>query len=522
MKLEPTLHRALLAGVARAPISPASAAPPALQALLAATPDAARLWQTLAATDLWQRAGFQPRRATPPPPACSDDAACPRAAEQTLQLMLRGIHADLLDGWLAQARALKLSLPHACLVPLLELATQKPSLRPAVSALLGERGQWLVSQHPAWAEVFGGQESGSATVDVWEHGSPAQRVHALQAMRRADPQAALAALERDWPQEPAENRGALLPCLSIGASLADEAFLERALDDKRKEVRAVAQQLLATLPGSQLGERCKARLLALFTLDRSWLGKTRLAVQLPQACDKEMKRDGIGNQPHPGLGEKAGWILDLMRCVPPTYWSETWKMDTRKVIDLLSEQEFKAALLTGLVQAAATTLGSDASPAAIAWFATLIGDAGNASGGVNAAAMLLPELGRLPLAEQERIVERWLGESASNPQAFSHAIGWARQRQGDDAAALSPRLSRSLLGHLQREMLAAPQPTYATRGHFAVLARALDAGDLGYAKGNWPGEGWEHWPNWRSLADDLMDTLTFRHTMQASFLENDA
>ncbi|PHV04982.1 hypothetical protein CSQ96_22530 [Janthinobacterium sp. BJB412] len=562
--LAPTLHKTLLAGLSRAPLAPGAGAPTALTGLLAAVPEELRLWHTVAASDLWQRAGYLPPAPAPSAqPACPSEPTCSRAAEQVLLSILHGIHPELLGSWLAQAQTLNRQLPHSCLVPLLDLASQKPPLRAAVAALLGRRGRWLAAQQPRWAEVVGvdvrdgdgggvdedigsaggsgsGPAGGQANGMVarhWQLGNLAQRCAALRTMRLADPEAARLALEQDWAQEPAEHRMALLPCLAVGLNLRDETFLERALDDKRKDVRGTAQQLLATLPGSQLSERCKSRLAALFTLERRSGLRARLGailsgntgeplpqlqVQLPAACDKDMQRDGIGVLGHAGMGEKAGWLLDLMACVPPTHWSETWQLTPDQVVDVLVAQEFNMALLTGLVHAAGRAVQTQPDAAAIDWFVTLVSGNGLAWSKLQIPALLLPELPCLPAAEQERVVRRWLEQAASQPQAYVHALAWAEQGADQCAKVLSPEMSHALLRHGQRQMAADERPDYSSRGDFAILAKVLDCADLAYARSNWPGDDWPHWPQWRPLVDHLMDTLHFRHTMHASFLENDA
>ncbi len=136
--------------------------------------------------------------------------------------------------------------------------------------------------------------------------------------------------------------------------------------------------------------------------------------------------------------------------------------------------------------------------------------------------ILLPDLERLPIQEQERIVTGWLARSNRNLQAFSYAMRWAEQRMTEHAAPLPQRLSELMLGHLQRYMLAVPKTDYSTHNYFPALARVLDTGNLAYTTANWPPDDWEHWPQWRPMFDGLMETLTFRHTMQASFLENHA
>ncbi|NRR29319.1 hypothetical protein HSX11_03885 [Oxalobacteraceae bacterium] len=535
MNLNLSLHKALLAGVARAPIGPDSA-DIALRPLLASVPEPLRLWHSVAASDLWQRAGFQPSQATPQT-ACVEERTCPRAAEQMLDQILRGIHPEQLLNWLALAQQHGMKLPHAALVPLLDMGMQKPALRIALSRLLGQRGQWLLAQYPAWSDAF--QLAGEESAEThWQLGTLEQRCLALQAMRRADPVAALAALAAGWAQETLEGRSALLPCLATGLGPLDEDFLEQALDDKRKEVRMAAQQLLGCLPGSRLSERCKTRLTALMALERKtglgarlgamlgMEGLPTLTLVLPETCDKAMKRDGIGIQSHYGMGEKAGWILDLMRCVAPAHWSVTWQLAPQQVLAVLAQQEFKTALITGLVQASARTLSVQPSAAAIDWFVMLAGDGAQVKTELNIPGMLMHDLERLPQPEQEGIVLHWLEDGSSGTHGFDLALAWAGQRSGAEGAAfpsaLSDQLSRRLLAIIQRQMVAAPQPGYHTRGQFAVLAQALAATSLDYAHANWPASDWEHWPQWRALVDGLIDTLQFRHTMQSSFLETDA
>ncbi len=518
MKLEPTLHKALLAGSARVPLTADALASPALQQVLAEVADDSKLWHTIAAADLWQRAGFEPGAASDSPAsAAPDHAVAGRAAEQVLQLILRGIHPELLDNWLTLARNAHATVPHACLVPLIELARQKRALRNAVGALLGERGRWLVLQNPDWSEAL---DAGPAGHDSWELGSLAQRIAALQAMRAHDPCAALALLEADWAQEPPDNRSALLPCLLTGLGLADEAFLERALDDKRKEVRGVAQQLLSSLPGSQLQQRCKARLLALLTVERPATGP-KLILQLPPDCDKAMKRDGIGLQTYHSIGVKAGWLQDMLGCVPPQFWCSHWDLAPRAVIDLFAADEFSSPLLDGLGQATARALDFHADPVAVDWFISLAGS-DMSRAGIYAHDVLMSRLKRLAAVDQERLAASWLAEPPDNPYAFGYAMRWAEEFVGGSAAALSPQLSQIFLRKVQQAVLADPMLGPRARYWFKTLARIADAADVTYMGGGWPAPDWEHWPVYRPLFDEMMETLNFRHTMQASFLENDA
>lgn len=502
LHLAPAVHKALLAGVARAPLGADSVSVP-LQGVLNGAADPLRLWHLVAAHDLVQRAGFAPAGTDSATTPCPDASTVPRSAERVLQMIMQGVHANQLHNWLALARQHGMALPHGLLAPLLELGTQQAALRPALAPVLGRRGHWLAAQHPDWSTQY----SGGDPVQHWETGTLAERRAALMAMRRAEPAAALAALDAAWPQEPLENRLALLPVLAIGLHLQDEAFLESALDDKRKEVRVVAQQLLAALPGAQLAERCKARLASVLTG-----APAALVVTLPETCDKAMKRDGIGVDTHRGLGEKAGWLVDLLRSVPPAHWSASWHVTPQQVLDLCARQEFGTALVTGLAQACTRTLTIASDPDAIAWFA-LMSTAPLPAG----VSVDMQALQRLAPAAQEEIVLRWLAA----PGRDGAVLEWAEQRYGTAADALAPALSQALLANAQRALGAGMQPGYEARRALVILGRTADPAILAAARVNWPAPDWEGWTQWREPVDQLLDTLQFRTTMHASFLEND-
>lgn len=495
MTFSPAIYKALLAGAARVPLI--ADAPPLT--VLADDAHPLRLWHMVAATDLWQRAGCAPVQAQSaaalPSPAAT---TCSRDAERVLQLILQGIHVDQLARWLALANKHGMAVPHGALVPLLELSMQKSALRADLLPVLGPRGHWLVAQHPDWLAAYGADTAAPDT--HWQLGTLNQRRAALLAMRRDDPAAALAALALEWASAPPEDRVAFLPILAHGLNPADEAFLEGVLDDKRKEVRVLAQHLLVALPGSRLVERCQARLLKL-------IGGVPPVVTVPDICDKAMQRDGIGNDTHRGLGEKAGWLLDLVRSVPPAFWSTTLALAPRDVMALFAHQEFSAALSTGLVHAAGRTLGAHPDVAAIDWFVLL------ATSDLAAATVLLGDMLRLPEAAQERIVFQWLGAGS-----YAAALQWADARFGATAEVMPLTLSQQMLAAVQQAVLAAPTSRYDTQRSLATLGRTLDPAVL--ATVSWPAPDWPHWPDWRDAVDKMMDTLQFRATMYAGFLEN--
>lgn len=569
--LNPTLHKALLAGTSRVALDKtpaelgACAEIGAMLPALAASP--ALLWHAIAANDLWQRAGFtapDPSRAAASasgpagtderPPAAADARRCPPAAEHMLHLILRGIHPEFLETWLACAQKAQARLPHQFLVTLLEQGMNKPPLRALITPLLDARGHWLVAQHPDWTKRYGTVEA--EDIDgQWQHGNLIDRTRALRELRQRDAAKARALLQADWDSAPPEDRAQLLPCLAVNLGLDDEAFLEQVLDDKRKEVRTAAITLLRSLSGSQLMQRCHTRLQALFTIERksglmaqvggflsaltnpgqAGTSQIELSLTLPPECEKAMKRDGIGAQKMTMLGEKAGWLFDLMRSVHPAIWCREWQLSPTQVLALLETQEYKSALQSGLAQAAASALQFAATPDNIEWFALLLNRMGNGWPGFDYAIVpeMMSHFKLLPEAQQETLLLGWLQRSGK-PGASQRTAGvpsinppqsmlnqWSQQRTSN--AALSPALSRAFFSHAQ-QMLLAQNGEYAgeweIRHRFKQMGEWLDISDLHYTGQGWPDSSWPHWSNWTEAIDKFQETLRFRHQLEASFLEN--
>jgi hypothetical protein len=152
---------------------------------------------------------------------------------------------------------------------------------------------------------------------AWEHGDREERAAYLAAARRADPDGARSLLAVDWPALPPDERAQLLAVLAAGLGPGDEVFLEQALDDRRKEVRTVAAELLGTLPGSAYRRRMARR--ARRCLRRR--GDGRLVVVPPEG-DDGMRRDGIDPKPRSG-GQRAWWLEQLLARTPLPTWTST-------------------------------------------------------------------------------------------------------------------------------------------------------------------------------------------------------
>ncbi len=98
----------------------------------------------------------------------------------------------------------------------------------------------------------------------------------------------------------------------------DEPFLEAALDDRSKEVRQRASDLLRSLPASRLYQRMIERARACLAWNPG-AADGPLVVTPPSTADKAMIRDGIDPKSalYPNLGERAWWLREIVAAVPP-------------------------------------------------------------------------------------------------------------------------------------------------------------------------------------------------------------
>lgn len=106
-----------------------------------------------------------------------------------------------------------------------------------------------------------------------------------------------------------------LDALRTGLSAADEPFLEEALTDRSRNVRATAAELLSALPDSALAGRMAARARSCVSL-----GPEGITVEAPYACDPAMERDGVAAKPPNGRGERSWWLGQLVDAAPLSMW----------------------------------------------------------------------------------------------------------------------------------------------------------------------------------------------------------
>jgi hypothetical protein len=515
-------------GTARAGRAPAPLAAP-LDGLLPpmdANQAETALWLSLGALDLWERSGFLPPAG--PVHAMPDTAppehlrACPPRAESVLAQLLQGLHpAGLQSEWLRLLQRYGGRLPARFLPRLLDAATRQPALRPQLLPVLGERGRWLARVQAEWAWAGAGADIDPDDA-AWDTGTPEQRLAALRAWRERDPQGARAALIAAWPSETPEQRAALLAALAVNPSLDDEAFLETALDDRRKEVRTAAQQLLASVPGSQLGQRMLARLLPLLRLEKPWLGKARIDVTLPLEYHADMRRDGVGMASHPGIGEKAAWVVDMLAAIDPRFWSRQFERTPRECIALAEASEFTAALLRGWALGALRQAQADTAPDTMAWPYALAGwwveaKVVQREAVPNAlfdlvATRFHEDAGGVSGALLDTFPDDWLQDGGLLQQLH---------RLVDKSTdTWTPTLTRRFLKLLEAThpgMLRPDQP-WVARLLLPAFARVADPAAVAGIEAQWRANTATS-GDWRAAIDNFFDLVRLRHEMILSFQE---
>lgn len=258
-----------------------------------------------------RRAGRRPAEAAVTVPAPGEElpAVGRRAAERLVRIM-GGEYDRLLPEWLAAAAGTGRRVPYDVLPDLLERGRRDRSIRGHLGVLTGQRGRWLAGQNPSWGYLLE-----EPTGETWELGGPADRRAHLRALRAADPRAARELLESTWERETPDDRAEFVELLADGLGIDDEPFLESMLDDRRREVRQAAANLLTRLPGSRLSRRMAERARACVSVS----GAT-IVVEAPQECDKAMERDGVRPKPPRGIGERAWWLQQILARAPLSFW----------------------------------------------------------------------------------------------------------------------------------------------------------------------------------------------------------
>ena len=507
-----TLVATAILGTERRPfiqLSAGGALGAALEALDTSQGERALL-EAAALVSAYRRAGTVPEvcAAQPGAPESPDDdlPVCSPRAVAHLLAMLNGTHSVVLPEWLSALAAAGKRAPPSVLPEILEAGRTRSALRPLIRAVSGARGRWLAAQNPDWEYAAGAAAPAiladpAAVNAVWQTGSSAARRALLDTMRSVAPDAGRALLESTWADERAEDRVAFLQCMETGLSMADEPFLEGALDNRSKEVRAAAAGLLARLPESRLVHRMIARLAPLLRRvppERSWLpGLVQeragsIDMTLPEMCDRAMVRDGVDTRESDGASpkERVQWLHQMLRGVPPAHWCACWNATPADLIAAAARSKWRDAILPAWIYAAWNTRDAD-------WAEALLRlDPSHAE--------LLP---LLPVERQEALLLDLLAEG-EGLLGLRRVTGLLRQTRH----TWRPHFARAVLAAVRNQISNPLLPVdYGLHGALTDFALRLPPDLLPEIVRDWRGLAMHE--QWQGAIDRLLATLQFRSDM---------
>lgn len=453
---------------------------------------------TAAVIALYNRAGTLPPEYKQPLPSVAEKEEKPRCNSQAashLAQIMSGHFREVLPEWLRIAAETNQRVPEELLPDLLEIARTQNDLRELIWPVLGQRGYWLATQNPNW-------EFGVKATDIetsWQTGNRAVRLQVLKQLRASEPARASAMLESTWAAEKPEDRAALLETFSINHSLADEPFLERALDDKRKEVRTIAANLLAHLPESRLVQRMIERVKPLLNWKYEAKNKkAEIEVTLPQTCDKAMLRDGIEAKPpqYSNKGEKTWWLEQMLGVIPPSVWIDYWTTTPENLVTVFSKNsEWSKILLNALAAAAHNNQDSAMSAALLKLASRHISD--------NLVTQLITFL---PYSDQEEMLFPLL-EGVSSP-SYALLINLVTNTKN-----WSEKLGRAFLRYVHYYILGFDKGfSYENQNLLKQAMCAMPPALIAEVDTFWPKDA-KYWKNQSNTAKELMTLLQFRADM---------
>ncbi|MEU6057602.1 DUF5691 domain-containing protein [Streptomyces sp. NPDC047097] len=436
-----------------------------------------------------RRAGLRPAplAAALPEPAPHDPrpeppgAACRRLASLLADRTAPGAAAggrrgsapdltELLPQWLAAARAHGYRAPAPLLPALLDAARARTDLRPAALAFAGPLGLWLARLNPDWrfalrgtpgADPLTGSDSAKDVRQLWQEGLFAERVALLTTVRTRDPAEGLALLISTWPTERAEDRLMFLDSLRTGLSDTDEPFLEQALADRSRNVRATAAELLSALPRSAFAARMAERSASCVSPDRTGGTGAAVAVEAPHECDAGMQRDGVVPAPPPGRGARAWWLGQLVEATPLAAWSGRFGgRSAEEIVALDVADDWRDELHAAWCRAAVRQRDAE-------WARALLG---------SPAVPLATGPGTSSLAERSRLLSVLPGgERAAWVAGFvsAHGLSDAFQLLGTCAVPWAAPLGRAVVDALDIARDAGSYP-WSFSGVMGLAERCLD------------------------------------------------
>lgn len=311
----------------------------------------ARMLQLAGTITIARKAGYQP--ITPKEtisfskPAAENHRYISHTSAQILGSILNGNSKELLGEFLSLCQHTSSIITPEHLPKLFNWTLHARLSGEFILGLSGNRGKWLAEQNPEWGRLL--PPSG----EIWESGTPEERIAYFAWQRQHSPTAATATLALSFEDETPAFLAKIIPLMVSGAGTYDLELLEQLHQHSRKEVRKAASLVLAHISESALVGRMKTTAASIISLKKSFLSQS-LDIQAPEKLTQEIQDDGITEDPLSGikLGRKAVVIARILQTIPPSFWENHLELQPDRLLKLAVDSEWAAPVLYGLTAAA--------------------------------------------------------------------------------------------------------------------------------------------------------------------------
>jgi hypothetical protein len=309
-------------------------------------------------------------------------------------------------------------LPDEWLPELMGLAARTDDADALVD-LGGPRAAWLAGMVPDLAG-----DTWWGTADDWDDAwaaatSGAARAGLVRRFREQDIDRARRSLTGWWSDLASEQRARVLAALQANLDPADEPFLDRALEDRRADVRRAAADLLVQIPDSSLAHRLEEQARPLLASG----GRVRKTIKVTLPAPAEtFETLGFGGRPMPGFGERAWLLRSILAHIRPARWTEWLGSDAPALVAQAARSDEARSMLEGWMKAV-ERFGDPA------WATALLRDKGVSSKVMLGLGVLLE---RLTPAERAQVVAESAAEldpaelaglAAAVPAPWPSAVG---------------------------------------------------------------------------------------------------
>jgi Family of unknown function (DUF5691) len=349
------LVNAALIGAGRATVPTAS---PILESMdLGAADERVRLLNHAAAMSRARRAGYRPEpaasRPAPGPAEPDDRPPVSLAAELQLAELLASWQLDLAAEWLRLLAATARRPPDSLLPALLTAAAAHPELRGQLMPVLGPLARWLAGFNAEWRWLQGQSDT---EPELWETGDIETRRAILARVRADDPAAGRELVEATWSADAHRERALFVAALAVGLGPDDEPFLERALADRRAEVRRAAADQLARLPGSRFARRAARQATTAVAVRRGAHGRQLVIMPLPAddpgLASARLARNSSSSAAPAGAGRRAWRLQQIVGAAAAGIWTAHTGLPPADLLALATRTDWARPLRAGWAEAA--------------------------------------------------------------------------------------------------------------------------------------------------------------------------